>query len=306
MLDSKRMRAHVAWVNCYKPGAPAGELSGHCTTLCSVLPSGNTPSPCRVLIPAAFLLTAYKTPLGKPQALGMRCHLSTDDTQLSIFCRICRQPLSIPWLHTKPHCTKLLTLRCQGNNFQETDGCYYNSATEKKAPVTPCFSNSLHLLGANGPCPRDLAGISSQQHLATEGDLRELCCGKESSSIPHWYFLSQIHPFRMNWWTSYILHGNPLRRTNGCEHYSCRNLPGHFRASTCLLLPFLHAEGTGCCQESFWLSVPRLRLGIWVPEDHVFSYGALVTEFASSHSLPIFKFGVFKGGSTGFCACCLS
>lgn len=53
-LDSERMQAHVAWVNCYKAGAPAGELSGHCVTLCFVLPPRNSSSPCRVLILAAF------------------------------------------------------------------------------------------------------------------------------------------------------------------------------------------------------------------------------------------------------------
>lgn len=59
-------------------------------------------------------------------------------------------------------------------------------------------------------------------------------------------------------------------------------------------------QGTGCCQESFWLSVARLGLGIWVPKDHVFSCRALVTEFASSHSLPIFKFGAFKEAVQAF------
>lgn len=145
-----------------------------------------------------------------------------------------------------------------------------------------------------GPCPRDLAGTSSQHTLATEVNLRELCCGKESS-IPHRYFLSQIHSFRMNQWTTYLLQENkldPSNRMNRYEHY-CRNLPGHSGHLCYLLLHFLHAKATGCCQESFWLPVPRLGLSIWVPEDHVFSCGALVTEFASSHTLPIIKFGVF-------------
>lgn len=70
MLDSKRMHIHAAWVNCYKGGVPAGELSGHCITLCFVLPPRNSPSPSRVLMVAAFLFTAYKTSLGKPQAFG--------------------------------------------------------------------------------------------------------------------------------------------------------------------------------------------------------------------------------------------
>lgn len=134
-----------------------------------------------------------------------------------------------------------------------------------------------------GPCPRDLVGISPQHPLATEGDRRETSENYAVEKSPPYlrYFLSQINPFRMNWWTSYVLQENkldPLSRMNGYEHYSCRNFPGHSgnisgKISSCLLLPFLHAEGTVCCQESFWLSFPRLGLGIWVPGDHVFSWG---------------------------------
>lgn len=94
-----------------------------------------------------------------------------------------------------------------------------------------------------GPCPRDLVGISPQNPLATEGDRRETSenYAVEKSPLYLRYFLSQINPFRMNWWTSYVLQENkldPLSRMNGYEHYSCRNFPGHSRYLRVFSFPF--------------------------------------------------------------------
>lgn len=100
-------------------------------------------------------------------------------------------------------------------------------------------------------------GICLEAHSSTlwpqKVTSRELCCGKESS-IPHRYFLSQIHPFRMNWCTSYVLQENkldPVSRMNGYEHYSCRNLPGHPGHPCVFSFPFCTLRELGAAKKAF-------------------------------------------------------
>lgn len=188
----------------------------------------------QAVILAAFLPISYKPSPGKPQAFGdevpskYRWHPTVhllQDLQVA----------SINSQHTVL-CGSTQNLTVQSSSHWDTKETTFRKSM-RVTTALPLRKHQRLLVSAIhficclplGPCPRDLAGISSQHSLATEGDLRELCWGKESSR-PHRYFLYQIHPFRMNQWTSYLLQENkldPLSRMSGCEHYPCRNLPGH-------------------------------------------------------------------------------
>lgn len=177
--------------------------SGYCTILGFVLPPRNTPSPCRVLILAAFLLTAYKTSPGKPQAFG-------DEV-----------PFKYGW-HPTVHLLQDLQAASLNSQHLAAHKTSQFKASHAEMPRKPLLGKRWVLLWlchwesssdslfqqftSSAVCHWDLGpGIWLGSHRRTtrpqkEGDLRELCCRKESS-IPHWYFLSQIHPFRMNCWT---------------------------------------------------------------------------------------------------------
>lgn len=197
-------------------------------------------------------LTAYKASLWKPQAFGGEVpskygwhpivHLLQD-----------LQAASLNSQHLAAHKTSLYkTSHAEmprkpllGNQWVLLWLWYWES-------TSGLLVSAIHFICCLplGPCPRDLAGISSQHTLATEDGL--LCCGKESS-IPHRYFLSQIHPLRMNWWTSYLLQENkldPLSRMNAYEHYSCRNLPGHSGHLRVFSFPFCMPRELGAAKKA--------------------------------------------------------
>lgn len=216
-----------------------------------------------------------------------------DDTQLSIFCRICRQP-PLKFQHLAPHKTSLQSSsHWDGNEttFGKPTGVITALPLREHLQL---LASAIHficclLLGSR---PRDLPGVPSQDPPATEGDLRESGWGKESS-IPGRYFLYQLHTFGMDWWTSYLLQENKLvPQVSATMKWTWKLLPqaspSSLGISICLVLALHPAKGTGWCQENFCLCVPRMGSGRWAPKDHAISGGALATEFALSHSLPVF------------------
>lgn len=154
--------------------------------------------------------------------------------------------IATTWLHTTPHCTKLLTTemtrkQLSGNGRRLLQ--LYNNSPQIE-PASPSFSKSLDLLSAA------YRQILPQDPTAKEGDVRK------ESSLPCRQFFFHLHPFRMNLRTSYFR--KPASVSEQAPPSSVRTSPPP--------VPSL-VEGPSCHQGSFCCCVPWLDAGRWAPKD---------------------------------------